>query len=170
MRGDIGVPGAGKTVAETLLPCFRPRFDLVEREQVGRILGELKLEAADLAGSPDGQRQVGQLAKVRYLVLGSVTPLNGITVNARLVNVQTGVIEQTARISCAVGRGAWSRALKLLAQMLQMNDDQKLAFEQMLGDKAAEQPVQAIQAIDLANPSLPPLLDIVVGAPRRRSS
>ena len=49
--------------------------------------------------SPDGLREVGRLARVRYLVVGSISPLNGVTASARLVNVQTGVIEQTARVS-----------------------------------------------------------------------
>ena len=40
------------------------RFDLVEREQVGRILDELKLEATALVGAPDGQREVTVLRRV----------------------------------------------------------------------------------------------------------
>src|SRR5262249_48909624 len=31
VRGDVGLPEAGRTVAEQILPGFRPRFDLVER-------------------------------------------------------------------------------------------------------------------------------------------
>src|SRR5207244_2535665 len=99
VRGDLGLPLVGRTVAEELLPHFKGRFDLVERGQVDRILDELKLEANDLVGAPEGQREVGRLARIRYLVVGSITSLNGVTVNARLVNVQTGVVEQTARIS-----------------------------------------------------------------------
>jgi hypothetical protein len=34
VRGEIGIPFAGRTEAEELLPAFKPRFDLVERAQV----------------------------------------------------------------------------------------------------------------------------------------
>src|SRR5207237_5586011 len=95
VRGDVGIPLAGRTLAEELLPAFKPRFDLVERAQLGRVLDELKLEAGDLAANDAGRRELGQLAKVRYLVLGSVTRLSGLTVQARLVDVQTGLIVQT---------------------------------------------------------------------------
>src|SRR5262249_38856109 len=43
VRGDIGVPEIGKTIGEELLPHLKPRFDLVERAQVGKILEELKV-------------------------------------------------------------------------------------------------------------------------------
>ncbi len=161
VRGDVGLPGAGRTIAEELLPHFKPRFDLVEREQVGRILNELKLEAADLAMSPDGQQEVGRLARIRYLVVGSLTPLNGVTATARLINVQTGVIEQTARISAPTLDALLPR-LRTLAQVLQMTDDQKFAFEQGLADQTAQTPVVAIQPIDLATPVFPPPPVVVV--------
>src|SRR5207237_3888549 len=87
VRGDVGLPAAGRTLAEELLPAFKPRFDLVERGQLGRVLDELKLDTAGLGDNPEARREVGRLARLRYLVVGSVTPLNGVTVHARLVEV-----------------------------------------------------------------------------------
>jgi hypothetical protein len=98
VRGEVGVPAVGCTVAEELLPAFKSRFDLVERSQLVKVVEELKLEAGDLAGNDSGCREVGRLANVRYLVLGSVTPMSGITVQARLVEVKSGLIVQSARI------------------------------------------------------------------------
>src|SRR5262249_29685034 len=37
---DVGLPRAGHTVAEELLPHFKTRFDLVERAQLGNLLKE----------------------------------------------------------------------------------------------------------------------------------
>src|SRR5262249_58502046 len=98
VRGDIGLPAAGKTIAEELLPAFKSRFDLVERGQLGKVVEELKLEQTELSANENGRREVGRLAKVRYLVVGSITPLNGILVQARLVDVRTGLVVQTAKV------------------------------------------------------------------------
>ena len=72
VRGDVGLADAGRTLADELLPAFKSRYDLVERGQINQVVGELKLEARDL---DDGQNraEVGRLAKLRYLVVGSVS-------------------------------------------------------------------------------------------------
>src|SRR5262249_9210189 len=44
VRGEVGIPEAGRTVAEELLPAFKNRFDLVERQQLGKIIDELKIQ------------------------------------------------------------------------------------------------------------------------------
>jgi tetratricopeptide (TPR) repeat protein len=151
VRGDIGIPAVGRTVAENLLPAFRPRFDLVEREQIGQVLSELRLEASDMAASDEARQQVGRLARVRYLVVGSITPLCGITVNARLVEVQTGLVVQTAKL-IASDPDDLMRRLPKLALMLQMTDEQKLAFEAELAQAAAG----VIQPAAIAPPPPPP--------------
>ncbi|HEX5272225.1 MAG TPA: hypothetical protein VFW33_17130, partial [Gemmataceae bacterium] len=139
VRGDVGIPTAGRTIAENLLPGFRPRFDLVEREQVGK------------------------LARVRYLVVGSVTPLCGLTVNARLVEVQTGLVVQTAKL-IATDPDDLMRRLPKLALLLQMTDEQKIAFEAEL----AQAPAAVVQPAPIAPippPPLPPDPAVVVVLP-----
>src|SRR5262249_18731469 len=86
VRGEVGIPLAGRTIAEELLPAFKTRFDVVERAQLAKVVDELKLQAGDLADNDDGRREVGRLARIRYLVLGSISALGGVTVNARLVD------------------------------------------------------------------------------------
>jgi tetratricopeptide (TPR) repeat protein len=141
IRGDLGRPGAGRTIAEELLPAFKPRFDLVERSQLYNVLNELKLETGELADNESGRREVCRLAKVRYMVLGSVTPLCGITMNARLVDVSTGLVVQTAKIVAATPEELMRR-LPQLAMLLGMTDEQKCAYEQQLASQAtAIQPV-----------------------------
>jgi tetratricopeptide (TPR) repeat protein len=152
VRGDLGIAAIGRTAAEQLLPSLKPRFDVVERTQVGRVLEELKLEAGNLVDQPAGRQEFGRLAGVRYVVVGSLTPLCGITAQARLVEVPTGLVVQTARIS-AVNTETLVARLPLLGQMLQMSDEQKLAFEQAQALKAAE-----VTPIAIANlPPPPPL-------------
>src|SRR5262249_16696488 len=97
VRGDVGLPEAGKTIAEELLPTLKPRFDVVERGQIAKVLNELKFEQTAL-DDPNQQREFGKLAKIRFLVLGSVQRLAGVSVNARLVDVRTGLVVQTAKV------------------------------------------------------------------------
>jgi tetratricopeptide (TPR) repeat protein len=130
VRGDVGIVGAGRTVAEELLPHFKPRFAPVERAQLGKVLDELNLQAGDLAEGA-GRRELGRLARVRYLVVGSITPIAGVTVQARLIEVSTGLVVQTARAS-APNLDALLRLLPQVALLLQMTDEQKLAYEARL--------------------------------------
>jgi hypothetical protein len=153
VRGDLGVPGIGRSVAEELLPALKSRFDVVERGQVGRVLEELQVQSADLIDQPASRQEVGRLAGVKYVVVGSLTPLCGITAQARLVEVRSGIIVQTARISAANPEALIAR-LPLLGQMLLMSDEQKLAFEQAQALKATE--VRPIDPPSTIPPPPPP--------------
>ncbi|MBV9122926.1 MAG: hypothetical protein JO112_06200, partial [Planctomycetes bacterium] len=171
VRADVGIPQAGRTIAEELLPAFRPRFDLVERGQLGKVIEELKLDAGDLADNDAGRSEVGRLAKVRYLVLGSVSSLGGITVNARLIEVRTGLVVQTAKIVAASPEELLPR-LPTLANLLMMTDAERMAYEQQLAAQAAPPPVvQAVNAPLPPPPDLPPAAQplpppVVVYCPR----
>jgi len=159
VRGEVGIPFAGRTIADELLPAFRSRYDLMERGQLNKVIDELKLEAGELSANDAGRREVGRLAKVRYLVLGSISPLGGITVHARLVDVKSGLVVQTAKVVAGSPEEVLKR-LPLLGQMLMMSDEQKIALEQQLAQQApapAPLPVQA--------PLPPPPPAPVVGQP-----
>jgi hypothetical protein len=153
VRGDVGIPFAGRTLADDLLPAFQNRFDLVERAQLEPILEELKLPADELAGDPAAQRELGRLAKVRYLVLGSVTRDQEITVRARLVEVPSGLVVQTARI-VAQTPAELRRLLPQLARLLLMTDEEKLALEERQAAPAKLEPAQA--EADVPPPPEPP--------------
>lgn len=165
VRGDVGLPAAGQTVAEELLPHLKRRFDLVERGQLSRVADELKLQSNDLFENTAGLRELGRLAKVRYLVVGSVTPLSGVTAQARLVEVATGLIVQTGRVS-APTIDELVRKLPQLGAMLQMSDEQKAAYEAELQravpvvTKIDDRPIEAI-----APPPPPPQENAVVTVP-----
>jgi tetratricopeptide (TPR) repeat protein len=161
VRGDVGVPAAGRVVAEELMGRFRPRFDVVERAQLNRILDELRIGTDDLAHGGTGS-EVARLARVRYVVVGSVTPLAGVTVQARLVEASTGLVVQTARVS-APNMDALLPLLGQLAQVLQMTDEQKLAFEAKLVASATE--VRPADAAPVQVIPPPPPVETVVVAP-----
>jgi tetratricopeptide (TPR) repeat protein len=138
VRGDVGLADAGRTLADELLPAFKPRFDLMERGQLNKVVDELKLETGDMDGNQN-QATVGRLAKLRYLVVGSVSRLGGVTVNARLVDVRSGLVVQTARVSAPTA-GELLPLLPQMAAVLMMSDEQKLAYEQRLSQQFAVAP------------------------------
>jgi tetratricopeptide (TPR) repeat protein len=158
VRGDLGMPLAGRTVAEELLPYFKLKYDPVERGQIGKVIDELKLETSDLVDNPESRQQFAQLAKVRYLVVGSITPLNGILVNARLVDVRTGLIVQNARFVAASPEEMLAK-LRQLANLLMMTDEQKFSYEQ----QQAQQTAVALKPIEIV--PIPPAPVVVVGQP-----
>lgn len=128
IRGDIGFPGLGRALSEGLLPEFMGRFELAERSQLSRTLEELKLGADGLSDNEAGRRELARLARVRYLVIGSVTPLGGVTASARLVDARSGLIVQTARLSAASPEELLRR-LPDLARQLLMSDEERLAWD-----------------------------------------
>ena len=170
VRGDVGIPRADSAIAEELLPHFKHRFDLVERSQIAKLMGELQLEAGRFGDNDQDQREVGRLAKVRYLVLGSVSRLGSLTVSARLVDANTGLIVQTAKISAATPDELMAR-LPELAKLLLMNDQERIAYEQELARQAPA--VEAVQidqplpaAPDVAAVDQPPPAPLVVDCDR----
>ncbi len=169
-RGDIGRPLFGRTIAEELLPAFKARFDLVERGQIGRVFEDLKLLGADLIDHESGRSELARLARVRYLVVGSFTPLGGLTVHARLLDLRTGLVVQTGKITAPTPE-ALLPLLPQLAALLQMNDEQRLAYEQQLARQAAAVPIAPEVVVIPPPPPIAaapgaPVTPIVVASPR----
>ncbi len=154
VRGEVGFPAAGREVADNLLPLFKKRYDLVERGQLAKVVEELKLQAGQLGDDAAQQKAVGRLTKARYLVLGSVSPLGGVTIDARLVDVKTGLVVQTGKLVAATPEAALL-ALPDLADQLLMSDADRIALE----TKRAQQPQKDFNPplpVDAPLPPLPP--------------
>jgi tetratricopeptide (TPR) repeat protein len=167
---EIGVTQAGRSIAEELVGHFRPKYEVVERSQSNALLQEMKLDANSLAIDDENRVEFGRLAKAQHVVLGSVQRISGIHVNARLVNTQTGLVEQTAKIVAASPEEMVQR-LPLLARMLQMSDEQKRDYEQKLAQAAkpiqvATPPAQYAPAPQVPSAQLAPPAPIVIYSPR----
>jgi tetratricopeptide (TPR) repeat protein len=168
VNGDVGIPRAGHVLAEEILPHFKARFDLVERGQVASLLKELQLEAADLNVNERSRAELGRLAKARFMVLGSISQLNGVTVNARLVDVRTGLIVQTGKVVAATPEDVVAQ-LPALARILMMSDEQKIQFEREQASRVQLAPpvlgnLPPPPQPPAAQVSLPP--PIIINAPR----
>jgi tetratricopeptide (TPR) repeat protein len=151
VRGEVGDPLVGKTIAEELLPSLKPRFDVVERGQLAKAFEDLKLQAGELAGNLKGQGEVGDLLKARYLVLGSVTRFGGLIANARLVDLKTGLVVQTGKVTATTPEDL-VKALPQLGAQLLMSDEERLAYEQQ---QAQQGPQVAQVNADAAIPEPP---------------
>jgi len=126
--GDVGIPQAGQSVAELLLPKFGDRFQVVERTQLEAILKEVDLTMAQVVENPALLRGK-KISGVRYLVIGSVNKLGNLAISARLVDIVTnpGDHIQTAEVSAEDARGL-QNVLGELAKILQMTPDEKRAY------------------------------------------
>ena len=99
VRGDVGAAAAGSVVADGAggTPPAALRRGRARAAQPGDRRAEAGRRRP--AHGAAGGREAARFAKARYLVVGSVTPLAGVTVQARLVEAGTGLIVQTARLS-----------------------------------------------------------------------
>jgi Flp pilus assembly protein TadD len=141
VQGDIGLPNLGALIADELLPAFKSRYDLVGRASIEKIADELKIER--FADDELGRKRVARAAQVRFLVVGRITPITGLTVDARLLDVQTGLTVQTARV-CVARVEELGQRLPQLAEQLLMKDDQALSFEASARSRAT--PVAVLKA------------------------
>jgi tetratricopeptide (TPR) repeat protein len=120
VRNDVGIANAGATLADELLPLLKDKFDPVERGQLQRTLAEL-----NLPGIPDDakqQRKIGKLAGVRYLVVGSVHRAIGVSVKARLIDLETGLVVQTAKVIAPSIDEALDQMKDLARQLMQADE------------------------------------------------
>src|ERR1019366_3111785 len=168
LRGDVGMADAGSSIADELLPLLKPRYDLVERGQLKRIIGELRL-GPDFARDPKQQAQLGKVANVRYLGVGSVSRLAGVSIRARLVDVQTGLVVQTGKVLALTMEDAMNQMPDLAKQLL-LSDDDKMKLEQQQQKDAPPVPVVAADAVlpaaPMANaPAAPPAPLLNAAAP-----
>jgi colicin import membrane protein len=155
VQGDSNLAANSVAWADELLPHFKTRFDLVERSQINRLMDELKVQTDDVLTNTSGQQQLASLAKARYLVVGSISPLAGITIHARLIDLDTGLIVQTAKLVAPTAEEA-SKKMPQLAAQLMMNDEEKLAYERQLTQNVLPTVVEANRQPLPAAPSYQP--------------
>jgi tetratricopeptide (TPR) repeat protein len=124
--GEVGGTEVGKSLAELLVAKFgQDRFQLIERMQIATLLLEKDLAIAEIVDNPKLVRSKG-FQGVRYLVLGTVSRVGNLTISARLVDVATGDVVQTAD-SCADDLLGLQQTLEELALVLQMTPEEKKA-------------------------------------------
>ena len=120
ITGDVGISEAGKAVSELLIAELgTSSFQIVERSQLTAVLEEHKLSMTEVVSNP--ALLAKHLRGVSHLITGSVLKLGGLSISARLVDVKTGDIVRTAKVSAPDAQGL-EAALGELARKLQGDD------------------------------------------------
>ncbi len=99
-------PGLEEDVARTAAYLLEsklgnsPFVELVERNQIKKVLDELQYQQSGLTA--DNAVQVGQHLNAEYILIGSINKLgNLIIITTKLVNVETAQIEGTREVQCS---------------------------------------------------------------------
>jgi Flp pilus assembly protein TadD len=103
VKGALEEKDAGVIVAEIFIGRIdSKKYRLYERTQLNRLLRERALQATDLVADPEKAIQFGKAARIRYLLIGTVSKLGGnIILGARTIDCETGEIGERATISGA---------------------------------------------------------------------
>ena len=98
-------PGLGADIAKTATYLLEsmlgnsPVVDLVERNRIDQILGELRYQQSGLTAS--NAAEVGRHLNAQYILMGSISRLGNIVIlTVKLVDVETSAVEGTREIQC----------------------------------------------------------------------
>lgn len=126
----------GRFLADTLLTDLAqsPILHLVERDEINRVLAELKLQATGLT-EPQVQK-VGRLVGANHLIVGSYFQ-NGqeLLINVRLLNVDTGRVSPGGAANMHGSAGDMLGLIHKLARLLH----QRLTGQDLPLDKSQEE-------------------------------
>ncbi len=109
-------PNIAKMVTDTFVNVFTRSnlFNIVEREQLGQVASELELNQSGLINQ-DRAPETGQFAATDVIVTGAIDQAGGRLVDARVIEVTSGRIVLSERITpAAVNR----QSAEMLARML----------------------------------------------------
>lgn len=98
-RADMEWLGAG--TAETLTTEFAAsgKFRVVEKEQIDKVVGELKFELSGLV-DPDTAQELGKILGAEHVILGSYQLFRGVLkLNARRIETATGKVFEAAAVT-----------------------------------------------------------------------
>ncbi|MEM0914910.1 MAG: DUF4384 domain-containing protein, partial [Planctomycetota bacterium] len=121
--GTIRPDHAGTTLAQMLVAEIDSgKYTLFERGQLDRLLGEQRFQAGDLVDDSSVAARFGQLAGIRYLVLGELSSLGTTRWTARVIDCQTGAIRERGAVSVDPSFRDADRASVEMVALLELND------------------------------------------------
>ncbi len=99
--GDAQYDPLGKGIAAMMITDLSdvPSVELVERERLSDITGEMQLQQSKLV-DPATAVSVGKLVGAQYVVTGAISALDPrVRLDTRVIRVETGQIVKTAQVS-----------------------------------------------------------------------
>ncbi|HKQ49682.1 MAG TPA: FlgO family outer membrane protein [Phycisphaerae bacterium] len=121
---SVQEPDLGRSISDMLISRLENRYRIVERTQITKILAEHDLVLADVI-SDVGALKGKKLSGIDYLVVGNVARIEGLYISARLLEVNSGIVVQSADVYIA-DSGATRAGADELASVLQMSREEKL--------------------------------------------
>ena len=98
-------PGLSEDIAKTTTYLLEgklgnsPFLELIERNQIEKVLSELKYQMSGFTASD--AVEVGKQLNAKYILIGSLNKLGSLLIiTAKLVNVETAQIEGTREVQC----------------------------------------------------------------------
>lgn len=158
VRGDLGSISVARSVARDVTAAMQGRFDVIDRTELTQECQELGLTLDEAFADDSAWREVAQRAKLRYLVTGQVKSSNGVSVQGRFWEVNSGLVLQTAEIQ-GPSPQAVERVIPQFVAMLLMTDEQRWAYEHQLAKSGPAVPVVEPMA------EIPPAPDPAVAKP-----
>jgi len=144
VKGGLAEKDAGAIVAEIFIGRIDvKKYRLYERTQLNRLLKERALQATGLVADPEKAIQFGKAARIRYLLIGTVSRLGGnIILGARTIDCESGEIGERATLSGVFAHRqagmAGIKACRLCRPMRKNTPDSEQAHFQLgyaLGEK-----------------------------------
>lgn len=120
VRGDLGIPDAGDIIGEWMIGALAAtgRFTLMERVLLQKVFEENELQSSHLADESSLAAEAGRLYGVEAIVSGTALKWGEtISIVARLIDTNTGVIRSTAEIK-TTNRNNIPDQIDLLARKL----------------------------------------------------
>lgn len=120
VRGDLGIPDAGDSIGEWMIGALAAtgRFTLMERVLLQKVFEENELQSSHLADESTLAAEAGRLYGVEAIVSGTALKWGEtISIVARLIDTNTGVIRSTAEIK-TTNRNNIPDQIDLLARKL----------------------------------------------------
>src|SRR5262249_16261622 len=77
---NVVAPGLGAWTADNLAPYFCPPYDVVDRGEVFWYMGRLGMTMRDLMCDPSARLWLARALHVRYFLVGSLRPGDGLAV------------------------------------------------------------------------------------------
>jgi len=99
--GDESVDWLGAGIAETLTTelAASGKFRVIEKEQIDKVIGELKFELSGLV-DPSTAQEIGNILGVEYVILGSYQKISDVyRIMARKVETKSGEVQTTTTVT-----------------------------------------------------------------------
>ncbi len=101
VKGGIEQKQAGEIVAGLFGTSLSTKYSIVERQYISKVIEEQEFRLSDLVSNREKTIRIGELLGADYVVVGVVSQLGTtVTVEARVVNVQSGEWGERGYIYC----------------------------------------------------------------------